>query len=135
MRAILPANMTTPDLPSDTPKQIDVPMKDELEARFKTTIITYEKRGVMCPGGQCGCCGTGPNGEPDWQSEPWYIYRAGICDGDGVYYSMLCEDCLETIRAENAKRIATERDETASDITELMGDDVDGAQTFMDDLQ
>lgn len=24
-----------------------------------------------------------------------YIYRAGLCDSDDVYYSMLCEGCLE----------------------------------------
>ena len=127
--------MKTPDLPSDATDRIDVPMKDELETRFASAIITYDDRGVKRPGGQCGCCGTGPNPEPDWRVEPWYIYRAGICDTDGVYYSMLCEDCLETIRAEKAKRIDTERDEIACEITELMGADVDGAQTFMDDLQ
>jgi hypothetical protein len=48
---------------------------------------------------------------------------------------MLCEGCLEELRAENAKREPTERDEQAQCVSELMGDDVDGAQTFMDDLK
>ena len=57
-----------------------------------------------------------------------------MCDADGVYYSMLCEGCLEDMRAENDRRPLTERDEVANQITELLGDDIDGAQTTMDDL-
>ena len=49
-------------------------------------------------------------------------------------FSMLCEGCLEEIREENARRPQTERDEVAREVTELLGDDVDGAQTMMDDL-
>ena len=71
---------------------------------------------------------------PSWRPEPWYIYRAGICDSDGVYYSMLCEGCLEEIQDENARRPATERDEIAREVTELLGDDIDGAQAMMEDL-
>jgi len=48
--------------------------------------------------------------------------------------SMPCEGCLEDIRIENSKRTQTERDERARAITELMGDDIDGAQIFIDDL-
>ncbi len=47
---------------------------------------------------------------------------------------MLCEGCLEDIRLANEGRADTERDETARQITDLMGDDLDGAQGFMDDL-
>ena len=82
----------------------------------------------------CGCCGGGPDVSPSWRPEPWYIYRAGICDSDGVYYSMLCEGCLEEIQDENARRPATERDEIAREVTELLGDDIDGAQAMMEDL-
>ena len=63
------------------------------------------------------------------------MYRAGICDADGVYYAMLCEGCLEEIRFEKSKRPQTERDEVAETITELLGDDIDGAQSMMDDLE
>ncbi len=110
-------------------------MRAEMEKRFNAKVVTYEDRKEILPGGMCGRCGSGPDADPDWQAEPRYIYRAGICDPDGVYYSQLCEDCLEETRFESTKRPQTERDETAEDITELLGDDIDGAQTFMDDLQ
>ena len=78
--------------------------------------------------------GSGPNTAPDWRGDPWYVYRAGICDADGVYYSMLYEGCLEDIREENARRPQTDRDAVAREVTELLGDDLDGAQSMMDDL-
>lgn len=113
----------------------EIPMREELEARFDARIVTYERDGADLPGGMCGCCGGGPNVEPDWRSEPWYVYRAGICDSDGVFYGMLCEGCLEDIRDENARRPQTERDDIAREITELLVDDIDGAQAMMDDLK
>ncbi len=122
--------------PDDLPatRTVSVPMKAELEDRFAAKIVTYECDGQILPGGMCRCCGGGPNVAPDWRDEPWYIYRAGICDSDSVYYSMLCEGCLEEIRSEQSQRPETERDQVAREITELMGDDLDGAQVFMDDL-
>lgn len=110
-------------------------MRQELESRFESTVVTYHDGNAEQAGGMCNCCGSGPDIAPDWRSEPWYIYRAGVCDCDSVYYSMLCEDCLQTIRAEQAKRIPTEIDQIAEQVTELMGDDLDGAQVFMDDLR
>ncbi len=111
-----------------------IPLWEELESRFDAKIVTYENDGQDLPGGMCGCCGSGPDVSPAWRAEPWYVYRAGICDSDGVYYSMLCEGCLEEIRDANARRPETERDEIARELTELLGDDLDGAQTMMDDL-
>ena len=114
-------------------------MRTEMEQQYKAKVIVYEDGDVIRPGGMCRCCGAGPDAGPDYRGEPFYIYTAGLCDGDGVYYSMLCESCLEDMRFENEKRarkrLLTERDETARDVTELMGDDIDGAQSFMDDLQ
>jgi len=109
-------------------------MRAELETRFQTKIITFEMDGKELPGGMCGCCGSGPSVAPSWRSEPWYIYRAGLCDSDGVFYSMLCEGCLEDIRDENAKRPETLRDEIAREVSELLGDDIDGAQSMMNDF-
>ena len=109
-------------------------MREEMEKRFNAKVVTYENGHQVLPGGMCGCCGGGPDATPDWQADPRYIYKAGVCDSDGVYYSQLCEDCLEEIRNDNTKRQLTERDETAEQITELLGDDIDGAQTWMDDL-
>ena len=111
-----------------------IPFRAEMEAALGATVVTFDDRGVERPGGACNCCGGGPTPQPDWRGDPWYIYRAGICDSDGVFYAMLCEGCLEELRAENAKRPLTERDENARLITDLMGDDLDGAQGFMDDL-
>jgi hypothetical protein len=112
-----------------------IPMQPELEACLGAKIVTFDDGGVNRPGGMCGCCGSGPNIAPDWRAEPWYIYRAGICDADGVYFSMLCEDCLEELRESNINRPKSLRDEIAESITDLLGDDIDGAQTFMDDLE
>ncbi|QDT38391.1 hypothetical protein [Stratiformator vulcanicus] len=112
-----------------------VPSRLELETRFDSRVVTFLDEGVERPGGMCHCCGSGPNENPGWRADPWYVYQAGLCDGDGVYYSMLCEGCLEDIRAKNANRERTLRDEFAKQVTELLGDDVDGAQTMMDDLE
>jgi len=108
-------------------------MRADMEARLQSKVVTFEKDGQEFPGGMCACCGSGPDANPDWRPDPWYVYQAGICDADGVYYSMLCEGCVEDIRAENAKRPVTDRDEVAKLVTELLGDDLDGAQSFMED--
>jgi hypothetical protein len=110
-------------------------MRSEMESRLGAKVITYEDGKTIRPGGMCACCGSGPDVEPSWRGDPWYIYHAGICDRDGVYFGMLCEECLEEIRAENARRPETERDEIARVVSELLGDDIDGAQVMMDDLQ
>jgi len=112
-----------------------VPQQAELEARFRAKIVTFDDRGICRPGGMCGCCGSGPDPSPDWRADPWYVFKAGFCDADGVYYSMLCEGCLEDIREANRRRPETERDQIAREVTDLLGDDIDGAQTMMDDLE
>lgn len=112
-----------------------VPLRAELESRLQAKIITFEDGGVLKPGGMCGCCGSGPNVEPDYRSDPWYVYQAGICDSDGIYFAMLCEGCLEEIRSANAARPQTLRDEQAKIITQLLGDDFDGAQAMMEDFE
>ena len=123
---------------NDSPREDSaIPFREELESRFGAKVITYCDResGQELPGGMCGCCGGGPNVRPDYRGEPWYIFKAGICDSDGVFFSMLCEGCLEDIRQENARRPQTVRDEMAEQITELLGDDVDGMQTMMDEIE
>jgi hypothetical protein len=124
-----------PDDNETPPNGLSIPMREELESRFKARIVTYESDGKELPGGMCGCCGSGPNAEPEWRGDPWYVYRAGICDSDGIFFSMLCEGCLEEIREANGRRPQTERDEVAREMTELLGDDLDGAQAMMDDLE
>ena len=115
-------------------RQEEIPFRAEMEARLNAKIVTFESDGALKPGGMCRCCGGGPNVAPDWRPDPWFVYQAGICDSDGIYFSMLCEGCLEDIRHENDRRPQTERDEVAREVTELLGDDLDGAQTMMDDL-
>lgn len=111
-----------------------VPHREEMEGRLQAVVVTFNDNGVIKPGGMCGCCGGGPDPAPDWRAEPWYVYRAGICDADGIYFAMLCEGCLEDIRTENKRRPQTERDRIAREVSELLGDDIDGAQAMMDDL-
>lgn len=106
------------------------------EQMHAARVVTFtDREGEEKPGGMCGCCGSGPEETPSWREEPWFVYRAGICDSDGVYYSMLCEGCLEEIRAQKARRKSTFRDAVASEVTSLMGDDLDGAQSFMEDME
>ena len=105
-----------------------------MESRIRAKVVTYDDGGEEQPGGMCNCCGAGPDPAPDWRGDPLYVYKAGFCDSDGVYYSMLCEGCLEEIREQKSRRPETERDEVARQITELMGDDLDGAQAFIDNL-
>ncbi|MBV8382414.1 MAG: hypothetical protein JOZ63_07395 [Planctomycetaceae bacterium] len=99
------------------------------EALHHANVITFASQfdnpeGKVEPGGMCSCCGAGPKiTEYDW----WLVFRAGICDSDGVYYSMLCDGptgggCLSAIRAENAKRRRTSRDHAVAIVAELLGD-------------
>ncbi|MCA9068059.1 MAG: hypothetical protein KDA84_04015 [Planctomycetaceae bacterium] len=121
--------------PIPTPPENDLlPMRAELEQRFQSTVIVFEKNGQLHPGGACRCCGCGPNARPDYQHEPRYIYKANLCDADGVFYAMACEDCLEEIRLANRLRPKTDRDEMAEIIGEMMDEDLDGSQSMMDDF-
>ena len=105
-----------------------------MESRLRAKIVTFDDQGVLKPGGMCACCGSGPNVCPSWRTDPWYVYQAGVCDADGIFYNMLCEGCLEEIHDENAGRPQTERDLIAREVTDLLGDDLDGAQAMMEDL-
>ena len=122
-------------MPEPVPQRPEsIPFRSELEARFGAKIVTYEENGVAKCGGMCGCCGGGPNPAPDWRAEPWFVYQAGIRDADGYYYSCLCEGCLEDLRQENERRPQTERDQIAREVTDLLGDHIDGARSMMEDL-
>ena len=101
-----------------------IPLRSELEQRLRSTVVTFDDDGQEKPGGMCNCCGSGPDVAPSWRGDPWYIYQAGLCDSDGVFYSMLCEGCLEDIRDENGQRPQTIRDQQAAIVAELLGDDL-----------
>jgi hypothetical protein len=111
------------------------------EGLVKAKVVTFTSQfdpdlGEQ-PGGMCSCCGCSPRieSETDWIMN----FRAGLCDEDGEYYAQLCETsdgggCLGAIRAENAHRKPTGRDLKAAILTELLGDDTDGAEAMMEDL-
>ena len=111
------------------------------ELMHKGTCITFDSqfdnpRKLLSPGGMCSCCGAGPRvtDEHDW----WLVFKAGLSDSDGVFYSMLCvgcdgSGCLPEVRAANARRKPTFRDEAGALVMDLMGDDIDGAESMMDD--
>ncbi|HCK33885.1 MAG TPA: hypothetical protein DHW20_01820 [Gemmatimonadetes bacterium] len=65
---------------------------------------------------------------------PWYVYHAGIADRDGVFYSMLCQGCLEDIRLENTSRDKTDTDHKAELVRLLLPGDPDGQTSIMEDL-
>src|SRR3954452_9730157 len=111
------------------------------EAMFKAKVIIFESqfdnpKSLSEPGGQCSCCGAGTRVTSvyDW----WLVLKAGLCDSDGVFYSMLCggpsvEGWLEEIRHQNAKRKRTFRDDAADIIVMMNGDDVDGMEAEFED--
>jgi hypothetical protein len=113
----------------------------EAEAIHRATCITFASQfdnpgGLLSPGGQCACCGASPrvDGPFDW----WLVFRAGFCDPDGVFMAMLCGGpggvgCLPELRADAAMRKPTFRDEAATIISDLLGDDLDGARAMFED--
>lgn len=121
-------------------KLVERVIKDA-EAMHKATAITFESqfdnpKKLTSPGGMCSCCGASGrvSDEHDW----WLVFKAGLCDSDGVFFSMLCggpdgSGCLEEIRHQNAKRERTFRDDAADLIRTMNGDDVDGMESDFDD--
>lgn len=103
----------------------------KLEKHFKAKVVLSDDGK---PGGWCNCCSSEVVEKPSYQNFPWLIYRYGKCDADGVYYATLCQGCLEEQRKAFAAREKTPRDEQAEVITHLMGSDLDGAKTTMDDF-
>ena len=114
----------------------------DAEALHKAKVVTFESQfnnpdGLTSPGGQCSCCGGSPRitRGSDW----WLVFRAGLCDGDGEFFAMLCDGptgdgCLSAIRRENARRKPTFRDRAAEVVRDLNGDDLDGMVADMDDF-
>jgi hypothetical protein len=114
------------------------------EALHEGVCVTYERRNdgdtvLLAPGGSCSCCGAaarvGDEDEDDW----WLVFKAGFCDDDGVFMSRLCggpdgSGCLVELRRDAARREPTRRDEAASVVSDLLGDDMDGAESMMDDF-
>ena len=107
-----------------------------VKAKCVTSYDSYRPDESAHPGGMCSCCGAGPriDAEDDW----WLVFKAGFCDSDGVFMSMLCagpdgSGCLEDIRADSDRREPSFRDEAAALIADLLGDDLDGAQAMFED--
>lgn len=102
------------------------------EAEHGARVVTMDNGE---PGGWCRCCGGDPKLEPTWRDEPWFVYRSSIVDEDGVFYSMLCEGCLEEMRAVYAERIRRHvgGHEVAKVAHDLLGDDLDGVQVTVED--
>jgi hypothetical protein len=101
----------------------------------------------------CSCCCARPHaiGELDANGResdyPWYVFRAGLVDGDGEYYSYLCASapdgtggCLEEIRREQEKNgtpadraTGLDRQDKANVLAEVLGNDEDGIWAEMND--
>ena len=100
-----------------------------LDDRYPIVTYTDDRTGRQLPGGQCRCCGAGPNPE-----DGLLVRKAGLCDVDGVFYAMLCSCCLDDMLAKQARRQPTARDEKARLVVELLEDDLDGMEAMMEDL-
>jgi hypothetical protein len=106
-------------------------------ARCITSFDGYRPRDPVRVGGMCSCCGA--SGRVDGPDDWWLVMRAGFNDPDGVFMSMLCvgpdgSGCFTEIREDSKKRPPSLRDLAAAEISDLLGDDVDGAESLMDDL-
>ena len=84
----------------------------------------------------CSCCSAKP-------TKDWRVYKAGISDSDGIYFSYLCgapddglDGCLEWAidDAKKATGSAKGRQIAASILSDLLGDDEDGIASEMEDL-
>jgi hypothetical protein len=119
--------------------EIDEVVVTGAELMHQAKVVTYEvTTDVKAPGGSCSCCGAGPRISEG--GDYCLIFRAAICDSDGVFYSMLCDfpdqsGCLTATRDANAARKKTPRDEMAELISEIGGDDLDGMAADMDDFE
>jgi hypothetical protein len=84
--------------------------------------------------GMCSCCGFGSQSDPlEPSEEGLYLFKAGWCDEDGVFYSRLCGDlwgygCIYDVEP----RKDSWKEDTLMD---LLGDDLDGMETMMEDLK
>lgn len=85
--------------------------------------------GRLGTGHECSCCGARDNGED------FFVFRAGWCDDDGVYYSKLCGDgrgygCIYEVEpADSAKN------EAAQLFIDMMpGEEDDGVPAMLEDF-
>jgi len=87
--------------------------------------------------GMCACCGlsAGSSGKKTDYGVTWYVFKAGWCDSDGVYYPRLCGGIEDGICIGGCIQEVVPREPKGEDIiTELLGDDLDGAQAMAEDL-
>lgn len=83
----------------------------------------------MGEGHDCSCCGARDNGED------FFVFEAGFCDSDGVYYAKLCGDydgygCIYAVDYEDS-----EKNELVSMLKDMMPNEIcDGVPGFLDDL-
>lgn len=84
----------------------------------------------MGEGHDCSCCGTVDNGDD------YFVFRAGWCDSDGVYYGKLCSDlegngCLHSVDCPNSLK-----NDAARMLNEMMpGELCDGVPGMLEDFE
>ena len=117
-------------------RKVILAAEELVKGKCVTSYDSYRPDDPVRPGGMCSCCGAGPRiqDEHDW----WLVFKAGVCDFDGVFMSMLCVGpggvgCLEEIRPDADRRKPSFRDDAAELIADLLGDDLDGAQAMFED--
>lgn len=80
-------------------------------------------------GHDCSCCGSRDNGED------WFVFKAGWCDSDGVYYAKLCGDfegrgCIYEV--DYPKSFKNEAAKVLQDM--MPGEFADGVPSMLDEL-
>ena len=84
-------------------------------------------------GGSCSCCGAQDTTD---KGGDWYVYRAGFCDTDGVFYPRLCGSvdglgCISDVKPAPADH---PRQVQADLLIEMMPDEIDdNVATEMED--
>ena len=107
-------------------------------------VTVFDRQWARSPA-SCSCCSASPTRDDAPLTEyPWYCYRAGLTDRDGVHYGYLCGDvdglagCLESVLLEQHKDKVAGRKPTGAQVatkilSDLMPDDPDGVQAEIED--
>ena len=107
----------------------------ESEGRVKHESVKALGKVLPTVAGSCSCCGANPRAKGLAKGFDWYVYEARVVDVDGIYMARLCGDehgrgCLsDTDLAREGEH------EDAKIIADLLGDETDAAQTWIEDLQ
>jgi len=106
----------------------------ESEGRVKHESVKALGKVLPTVAGSCSCCGANPRAKGLAKGFDWYVYEARVVDVDGIYMARLCGDEHGTGCLSDTDLAQEGEHEDAKIIAELLGDETDAAQTWIEDL-